>query len=125
MYMLNSSGCSSVAIGRLRFSPLDRPFSLVCYCVAVFLRAAFRSVGLRACTSVWGAAQCSFSYFASSGQHIHRTLLLRRVTGRVPDLRAVGTPVPSDRLDKPEKSTGLTAFGLMASAVMLQGVFSP
>ncbi|GBP80302.1 Probable RNA-directed DNA polymerase from transposon BS [Eumeta japonica] len=32
-------------------------FSLVCYCVAVFLRAAFRSVGLRACTSVWGAAQ--------------------------------------------------------------------
>ncbi|GBP89909.1 hypothetical protein EVAR_63572_1 [Eumeta japonica] len=33
--------------------PLDHPFSLVCYCVAVFLRAAFRSVGLRACTSVW------------------------------------------------------------------------
>ncbi|GBP79369.1 hypothetical protein EVAR_59213_1 [Eumeta japonica] len=51
------SGCSSVAIGRLRFSPLDHPLSLVCYCVAVFLRAAFRSVGLRACTSVWGAAR--------------------------------------------------------------------
>ncbi|GBP82212.1 hypothetical protein EVAR_103661_1 [Eumeta japonica] len=35
---------------------LGHLFSLVCYCVAVFLRAAFRSVGLRACTSVWGAA---------------------------------------------------------------------
>ncbi|GBO98547.1 hypothetical protein EVAR_128_1 [Eumeta japonica] len=52
-----SSGCSSVAIGRLRFSPLDHPFSLVCYCVSVFLRATFRSVGLHTCTSVWGAAQ--------------------------------------------------------------------
>ncbi|GBP77076.1 hypothetical protein EVAR_61078_1 [Eumeta japonica] len=50
--------CSSVAIGRLRFSPLGHPFSLLCYCVSVFLRAAFRSVGLRACMSVWGAAQC-------------------------------------------------------------------
>ncbi|GBP30177.1 hypothetical protein EVAR_94485_1 [Eumeta japonica] len=45
------SGCSSVAIGRLRFSPLDHPFSLACYCVAVFLRAAFRSVGS---ARVWG-----------------------------------------------------------------------
>ncbi|GBP13898.1 Tetratricopeptide repeat protein 19 homolog, mitochondrial [Eumeta japonica] len=52
------SGCSSVAIGRLRSSPLGHPFSLVCYCVSVFLRAAFRSIGLRACMSVWGAAQC-------------------------------------------------------------------
>ncbi|GBP79907.1 General transcription factor II-I repeat domain-containing protein 2A [Eumeta japonica] len=51
--LLDSSGCSSVAI-----SPLDHPFSLVYYCVSVFLRAAFRSVGLRACTSVWAAAQC-------------------------------------------------------------------
>ncbi|GBP10133.1 hypothetical protein EVAR_77549_1 [Eumeta japonica] len=40
-----SSGCSSVANGRFRFSPLDHPFSLACYCVAVFLRAAFCSVG--------------------------------------------------------------------------------
>ncbi|GBP69437.1 hypothetical protein EVAR_52710_1 [Eumeta japonica] len=54
----NSSGCYSVAIGRLRSSALEHPFSLACYCVAVFLRAAFRSVGLRACTSVWVAAQC-------------------------------------------------------------------
>ncbi|GBP74567.1 hypothetical protein EVAR_59502_1 [Eumeta japonica] len=43
-----SSGCSSVAIGRLRSSPLGHPFILVCYCVSVFLRAAFRSVELRA-----------------------------------------------------------------------------
>ncbi|GBP11620.1 Glutamate-gated chloride channel [Eumeta japonica] len=49
---------SSIAIGRLRSSPLGHPFSLVCYCVTVFFRAAFRSVGFRACTSVWGAAQC-------------------------------------------------------------------
>ncbi|GBP06262.1 hypothetical protein EVAR_3603_1 [Eumeta japonica] len=58
-HIKKSSGCSSVAIGRLRFSPLDHPFSLVCYCVAVFLRAAFRSVELRACTSVWGVEQLS------------------------------------------------------------------
>ncbi|GBP80853.1 hypothetical protein EVAR_62383_1 [Eumeta japonica] len=55
----NNSGCSSVAIGRLRSSPLDHPFSIVCYCVSVFLRAAFRTVGLRACMSVWDAAQCT------------------------------------------------------------------
>ncbi|GBP51499.1 hypothetical protein EVAR_44474_1 [Eumeta japonica] len=55
-----SSGCSSVAIGRLRSSPQDHPFSLVCYCVSVFLRAAFRSVGLRACMSAWGATQWEF-----------------------------------------------------------------
>ncbi|GBP77959.1 hypothetical protein EVAR_83207_1 [Eumeta japonica] len=54
-------GCSSVAIGRLRGGPLDHPFSLVCYCVSLFLRAAFRSVGLRACTSVWCRAGTSRS----------------------------------------------------------------
>ncbi|GBP41502.1 hypothetical protein EVAR_24421_1 [Eumeta japonica] len=54
-----NSGCSAVAIGRLRSSALDHPFSLVCYCVPVFLRATFRSVGLRACMSVCGAAQCT------------------------------------------------------------------
>ncbi|GBP74946.1 hypothetical protein EVAR_60873_1 [Eumeta japonica] len=53
------SDCSSVAIDHLRSSPLDHLFSLVCYCVAVFLRAGFRSVGLRACTSVWGVAECT------------------------------------------------------------------
>ncbi|GBP29707.1 hypothetical protein EVAR_13630_1 [Eumeta japonica] len=52
-----SSGCSAVAIGGLRSNPLDHPFSLVCYCVLVFLRAAFWSVGLRMCMSVCGAAQ--------------------------------------------------------------------
>ncbi|GBP30145.1 hypothetical protein EVAR_94990_1 [Eumeta japonica] len=52
VWTATSSGCSSVAIGRLRFSPLDHPFSLVCYCVSVYLRAAFRSVELRACTIV-------------------------------------------------------------------------
>ncbi|GBP73156.1 hypothetical protein EVAR_52583_1 [Eumeta japonica] len=35
------------------------PFILVCYCVSVFLRNAFRSVGFRACRSVWSAAQCT------------------------------------------------------------------
>ncbi|GBP05393.1 hypothetical protein EVAR_76807_1 [Eumeta japonica] len=53
------SGCSAVAIGHLRSSPLDHPFSLVYYCASVFLRAAFRSVGLRVCMSVCGAAQCT------------------------------------------------------------------
>ncbi|GBP24693.1 hypothetical protein EVAR_15899_1 [Eumeta japonica] len=37
---------------------LDHLFSLVYYCVSVFLRAAFRSIGLRACVSVCGATQC-------------------------------------------------------------------
>ncbi|GBP54957.1 hypothetical protein EVAR_50401_1 [Eumeta japonica] len=54
---IERSGCSSVAIGHLRSSPPDHPFSLVCYCMSVFLRAAFRSVGLRACMSEWGAVQ--------------------------------------------------------------------
>ncbi|GBP94715.1 hypothetical protein EVAR_92538_1 [Eumeta japonica] len=35
------------------------PFSSVCYRVLVFLRAAFRSAGLRACMSVCGTAQCT------------------------------------------------------------------
>ncbi|GBP22358.1 hypothetical protein EVAR_11874_1 [Eumeta japonica] len=52
LYAYRRSGCSSVAIGHLRSSPLDHLFSLVCYCVAVFLRAAFRSVGLHACMCV-------------------------------------------------------------------------
>ncbi|GBP09412.1 hypothetical protein EVAR_5829_1 [Eumeta japonica] len=56
---LRSSGCSAVAIGRLRSSPLDHPFRLACFCVSMFLRAALRSVGLRACMSVCGAAQCT------------------------------------------------------------------
>ncbi|GBP52981.1 hypothetical protein EVAR_97575_1 [Eumeta japonica] len=56
-YERGSSGCSAFAIGRRRSSPRDHPFSLVCYCVSVFLRAALRSVGLRACMSVGGAAQ--------------------------------------------------------------------
>ncbi|GBP86470.1 hypothetical protein EVAR_52395_1 [Eumeta japonica] len=46
---LSSSGCSSLR--SVAFGLLDHPFSLVCYCVAVFLRAVFHSVGLRACTS--------------------------------------------------------------------------
>ncbi|GBP58340.1 hypothetical protein EVAR_40906_1 [Eumeta japonica] len=50
-------GCSVVAIGCLRSSPLDHPFSLVCHCMLVSLRAAFCSVGLCACMSVCGAAQ--------------------------------------------------------------------
>ncbi|GBP24294.1 hypothetical protein EVAR_9392_1 [Eumeta japonica] len=56
---IKSSGCPSVAIGRLRSSPLGHPFSLMCYCVSVFFRAAFCSVGLHACMSVWGVAQCT------------------------------------------------------------------
>ncbi|GBP73539.1 hypothetical protein EVAR_89199_1 [Eumeta japonica] len=55
----HSSGCSTVAIDHLRSSPLDHPFSLVCYCVSVFLRTAFWSVGLRVCMNVCGAAQCT------------------------------------------------------------------
>ncbi|GBP05822.1 hypothetical protein EVAR_5123_1 [Eumeta japonica] len=55
--IVQSSDCSFVAIGRRRSSPRDHPFSLVCYCVAVFLRAALGSVGLRACMSVGGAEQ--------------------------------------------------------------------
>ncbi|GBP26021.1 hypothetical protein EVAR_20035_1 [Eumeta japonica] len=50
---------SAVAISHLRSNPLNHPFSLVCYCVSGFLQAVFRSVRLRTCISVCGAAQCT------------------------------------------------------------------
>ncbi|GBP30453.1 hypothetical protein EVAR_20906_1 [Eumeta japonica] len=43
----------------VRSSPLGYPLSLVCYCMSVLLRAAFLSVGLRACMSMCIAAQCT------------------------------------------------------------------
>ncbi|GBP37437.1 hypothetical protein EVAR_16342_1 [Eumeta japonica] len=42
------------------FGPIPGPpFSSVCYRVSVFLRAVFRSAGLRASMSVCGTAQCT------------------------------------------------------------------
>ncbi|GBP10140.1 Probable proline--tRNA ligase, mitochondrial [Eumeta japonica] len=43
----------------LACGPVPWTTRLVCYCVSIFLRVAFQSVGLRACMSVYGAAQCT------------------------------------------------------------------
>ncbi|GBP89119.1 hypothetical protein EVAR_62600_1 [Eumeta japonica] len=83
-----SSGCSTVVIGRLRYSSLDHPFSLVCYCVPVFLPAVFRSVVLRACMK---------SNATTAGANIE-PILAKIVTPPTPTLRAtVGYNSPVKR----------------------------
>ncbi|GBP83213.1 hypothetical protein EVAR_66764_1 [Eumeta japonica] len=56
---MNNSDYSAVVISRLRSSALYHPFNLVCYCASVFLQAAFHSVRVHACMSVFDAPQCS------------------------------------------------------------------
>ncbi|GBP87886.1 hypothetical protein EVAR_63825_1 [Eumeta japonica] len=104
------SGCSSVAIGRLRCSPLGHPLSLVCYCASGFFRAAFRSVGLRACTSVWGAAQCT-----SRGESYATFALVPMIYF---DYRTVCTPSPLTVSAPRERSRRFTLQILIAILVI-------
>ncbi|GBP75736.1 hypothetical protein EVAR_58829_1 [Eumeta japonica] len=115
---LYSSGCFAVPdpdpirrpIGCLRSSPLDHLFSLMSYCVSVFLRAVFRSIKLCA---------CEYECVVPSSLHRATTVKLRVfVPVMHSGYRTVCTPSPHTVFAPRERSRRFTLQILIAILVI-------